>query len=53
MAALVAFRSGAHRGLGYLTAYLVLAAFGLAGAAGSFFFKLPEKARVTQASGKD
>jgi MFS family permease len=41
------------RGLGYLTGYLVLAAFGLAGAVGSFFFKMPAKVGAAQTLGKD
>lgn len=41
------------RGLGYLTGYLVLAAFGFAGAVGSLFFKVPAKAGAAQTLGKD
>ena len=41
------------RGLGYLTGYLVLAAFGLAGAVGSLFFKVPAKAGAAQTLGED
>jgi MFS family permease len=40
-------------GLGYLTGYLVLAAFGLAGAVGSLFFRVPAKAGAAQTLGKD
>jgi MFS family permease len=40
------------RGLGYLAGYLVLAAFGVAGAVGSLFFKAPRRPAAAGAAGE-